>query len=262
MTEQTEKIAVIPDLHGRADLLQAAHRRYGDIGYVILGDIIDGEPQVKQAIDIAKDIGAVLLKGNHEWTMLAALNERDEEVRRTWQNQMWLAGMYEKGTLKSYGVKRYPERDDTAKATKEVLAEVGHMNYLANAPLYFEGPDFIVVHAGLTKWSWLGTENILYSQKKELEKTQELTKENNFTAVPPQVFDDPEHNLALSSSPEAFVATGKTVITGHAHLTLPAEERLTAGGKRVRLASHLNNGEVLFVWESWTGNVVAIEQNS
>ena len=62
---------VIPDLHGRADLLEAAVDHYpSDTHFVVLGDAIDRGPNSKDAVKRLlglSDAGrATLLRGNHE----------------------------------------------------------------------------------------------------------------------------------------------------------------------------------------------------
>jgi serine/threonine protein phosphatase 1 len=80
---------VIPDLHGRYDLLNegladiAAHSG-GKAGTIIaLGDYVDKGPQSRQVIDrmlsgVAEDWNLVALKGNHDVMMVEALRNRSK----------------------------------------------------------------------------------------------------------------------------------------------------------------------------------------
>jgi serine/threonine protein phosphatase 1 len=97
---------VIPDVHGRLDLLDSALIRIADHAagrpatLVLLGDYIDRGPAGRQVIERligfrSETLKLVALKGNHEVMMVEACNER---VEVNW----WI----EKGggaTLSSYG---------------------------------------------------------------------------------------------------------------------------------------------------------------
>jgi predicted MPP superfamily phosphohydrolase len=97
---------VIPDIHGRCDLLSegldqiAVHSRGRACAIVAIGDYVDKGPQSKQVIDRLQaglDGGRrfVALKGNHDALMVQALRDRSK-----------MAAWMEKGggaTLASYG---------------------------------------------------------------------------------------------------------------------------------------------------------------
>jgi serine/threonine protein phosphatase 1 len=84
---------VIPDLHGRHDLLTAgiaeisAHSKGGAAAIVTIGDYVDKGPQSKQVIDrlragFAANWSFVALKGNHDALMADAL--RDGSKMAAW----------------------------------------------------------------------------------------------------------------------------------------------------------------------------------
>lgn len=66
----TRQVIVIPDLHGRADLLDAAVRQFPEAHYVQLGDAIDRGPRsmetVEKLLELRAQGRATLLMGNHE----------------------------------------------------------------------------------------------------------------------------------------------------------------------------------------------------
>ena len=66
----TRQVVVIPDLHGRADLLEAAIRQFPDAHFLQLGDAIDRGPQsmttVARLLELKEQGRATLLMGNHE----------------------------------------------------------------------------------------------------------------------------------------------------------------------------------------------------
>ncbi len=78
---------VIPDIHGRYDLLSEGlagitARSGGEAGVIVtIGDYVDKGPQSKQVVDrmlsgVAEGWRSVALKGNHDAMMLEALRDR------------------------------------------------------------------------------------------------------------------------------------------------------------------------------------------
>lgn len=64
-------LIVLPDLHGRADLLEATVKYYPpDTNYVFLGDAIDRGPDskgcIRQLLELHDEGRCVLIRGNHE----------------------------------------------------------------------------------------------------------------------------------------------------------------------------------------------------
>jgi serine/threonine protein phosphatase 1 len=87
------KTYVIPDIHGRHDLLcdglaEITVRSRGNGGVIItIGDYVDKGPQSKQVVDllrsgVGEDFRLVALKGNHDALMVDAL--RDPLKMSTW----------------------------------------------------------------------------------------------------------------------------------------------------------------------------------
>ncbi len=76
---------VLPDLHGRSDLLDAALRHYpSDASFIFLGDAIDRGPDsrgtVRRLLELSDAGRVTLLRGNHE-NMLLLASTRDEEAQ-------------------------------------------------------------------------------------------------------------------------------------------------------------------------------------
>ncbi len=69
----TRQVLIIPDLHGRPDLLRAALHQYPDAHYLCLGDAIDRGPRSMPVVETLMDLHragrATLLMGNHERMM-------------------------------------------------------------------------------------------------------------------------------------------------------------------------------------------------
>lgn len=246
----SEHIIVIGDVHGHLGNLEQVFDSYGDSidGAVLVGDVVSGGPESRKTVEFCRQIGATIMLGNNEWDMLGAtghldLGERDQMQR------LWLgAGGYNKrqSLLESYGVLGYQGPVSVCERLGAALYDSGHADYLLKSPLYVERPDFIAVHAGLNDLNW-------EAQRFSLDLAQTNVKHGDFLQPPIQITS---HDLARDPSQSA--ATDKVVVTGHAHnLSGDVNTRITAGGKRVRLATLHWQGEPLLVWESWTGALVS-----
>lgn len=66
----SRQVVVVPDLHGRADLLAATLDYFPDAHFLVLGDVIDRGPRsmetVQMLLNLRKQGRATLLMGNHE----------------------------------------------------------------------------------------------------------------------------------------------------------------------------------------------------
>lgn len=66
----SRQVVVIPDLHGRADLLQATLEHFPSAHFLVLGDAIDRGPRSMETVQMLLDLRAqgraTLLMGNHE----------------------------------------------------------------------------------------------------------------------------------------------------------------------------------------------------
>ena len=130
---------VVPDLHGRLDLLLEGLERIGAhaVGragtVVMLGDYVDKGPRSKQVIDrlvagLAENWRLVALKGNHDAMMVEAL--RDPAKMDAW---------IEKGgdaALASYG-------------GEAVAVPPAHIAWLDRLPLTYRDRYRLYVHAGV-----------------------------------------------------------------------------------------------------------------
>jgi serine/threonine protein phosphatase 1 len=137
--ESMPKTYVIPDLHGRDDLLGqglariAAHARHHAATVVAIGDYVDKGPHSKQVIDrllagLTQDWSLVALKGNHDALMAEAL-------RDTAKMDQWMA-KGGRAALASYG-------GDPA------AIPPSHRAWLDQLPLLHVDAHRVYVHAGL-----------------------------------------------------------------------------------------------------------------
>ena len=139
------KAAVIGDVHGRLDLLDALLERLPGRQIVHAGDLCDRGPDTKGVIQRLVDLGALGVRGNHEewlirWSSGGGFD--DFALHR---------GMGGRATLLSYGV----DPDSGAAAIERAWRQVPREQrlWLASLPLALEltveGSAWWVVHAGL-----------------------------------------------------------------------------------------------------------------
>lgn len=132
-------LAVVGDIHGRRDRLERVLAQLpAERTLVFLGDYVDRGPDSRQVIERLIDLEqrrrCVLLCGNHEDMLRAALAGRDEE-------NLWL---YNGGaaTLRSYGV-------PTVRRLAEKLPEE-HLAWLRGLREHWETEAYVFVHAGVS----------------------------------------------------------------------------------------------------------------
>lgn len=241
-----EKIVVASDLHGYYQPLEKVVKHYGDgpDRYLLNGDLIGAGPSTARVLDIAQDINADINLGNWELYLLAGMLQEDPEARQRIQGAAKIFGTRENllgAIASSYGVDiRGKDRSYMIENLQDKMMERGHLQMLAQAAMYFEGKDFVAVHAGLTDTGLLLQKQEMFNARKDLLKN---TGEEEFDE-PPQIT-----SLPLAHQQEAFGATNKIVVTGHAHE--PLGDRITADGARVRIGSWLKKNQPLHVWQSW-----------
>lgn len=142
-------LAVIGDIHGRADLLERMLVRLDQEApgaeRVFLGDYIDRGEASASVLLLLHATGARCLMGNHEAMLLAFL---DDPLR---MGQYWLrhGGMQ---TLASHGLRGLVPRPEPARLTelRAALAEAlgPRADWLRNLPLWYQSGTLACVHAG------------------------------------------------------------------------------------------------------------------
>ena len=124
------KTYVIGDIHGSYKaLLQCFERsgfNYSKDRLIVLGDVCDGSPEVKQSIDeLLKIKHCLCIIGNHDqWALKWAT--------AGWKDTMWLS-QGGKATIDSYTGQSMPQR---------------HIDFLKAASFYFEYNGRMYVHGG------------------------------------------------------------------------------------------------------------------
>lgn len=137
----------IADAHGNFDLLCKAislaekHAGSHDATLIVLGDFVDRGPQSALIIDLLiagptlPNWRWIVLQGNHEAIMLAALSNPERNLR-------WWIGNGGGETLKSYG---YLNGDDLL----PLKVPNRHIDWLNSLPIWYEDDHRIYVHAGV-----------------------------------------------------------------------------------------------------------------
>jgi serine/threonine protein phosphatase 1 len=124
------KTFCIGDIHGSYKaLLQCFERsgfNYSHDRLIVLGDVCDGCPEVKNCIDeLLKIKNCQYVMGNHDlWALKWA--------QTGWNKDIWLT-QGGRATVDSYGVEKMPP---------------AHIDFLKSAPFYFEYEGLIFVHGG------------------------------------------------------------------------------------------------------------------
>jgi serine/threonine protein phosphatase 1 len=151
------RLAVVGDIHGRADLLMELHRRLdAQAGgappiEIYLGDYVDRGPHSAQVVDALiarrRQRHVVCLMGNHERMLLRALEDPDAVKE-------WLHYGGE-DTLRSYGLGAGNLRDAAGRDPAQVsrvmreLIPHDHVMFLRNLALRFAAGGFAFAHAGI-----------------------------------------------------------------------------------------------------------------
>ena len=231
-------------------------RHYGHL--ILAGDLIDG-PDSKGVLELASAMTdrSITVMGNHEYVLDAAMHEQNPDARTVW-SEIWASRRYHDRVLSSYGLTNVCSIE-TLDALHEAMPP-HHQSVLRRAVPYIQGPNFLIVHAGITAQPWL-------DQKVELDivNHQRLNGDYGF-AIPLQVCGvhhrDAAHAQAVGVvSPDEAVAVlddalVNTMITGHWHLN--DRQHRKAGGRVIHLAANKTRNEIQ-IYEVWSDKIKIIE---
>ncbi len=255
MLTEHNNFAVVPDLHGRPELLEAVMRHYGHL--ILAGDLVDG-PNTKGVLELASAMTdrSITVIGNHDYVLDAAMHEQDPDARDVW-SQVW-AYPYHDRVLASYGLPNVVSVEN-AKLLNENMPS-HHQAVLANAVPYVEGPGFMIVHAGITGQTW-------EEQRTELDQANNKRIAGDFGwSIPLQIcgvylrdaaYDEPERVLPPNDAVKVLDhAHINTMINGHWHLNNGQHRK--AGGRVIHLAANQTRNEIP-VYEVWSDKIKIIE---
>lgn len=138
-----KRYLLISDIHGELqmfnDLLEKVEYNPTEDQLVLVGDYIDRGPDsrgVLHKVMELKEEGAIVLRGNHDDMLLAAVNNEENAWERWWKN----GGI---PTLQSYdssiNEQRIPETEDFHT----------HVQFIKELDYYYETEDYIFVHGGV-----------------------------------------------------------------------------------------------------------------
>jgi serine/threonine protein phosphatase 1 len=191
-------VAVIGDLHGRADLLHALLDALGDLPLVVVGDVCDRGDDTRGVIERLVDRGAVGVLGNHDEWLAAWAN--GEGFDRLALSPM----MSGDATLRSYGVE--------GRSTAEIESQrwrvpEPHRRWLAGLAvaidLEAQGARYWVVHAGIPA----SADGTLPPDR----------------LVPTYAEQHRATLLWSAHGPERTATTDRTVVMGHCPRTTPVD---------------------------------------
>lgn len=254
---------VFGDLHGRPQLLDGLVEIYGsqeNIQFVSNGDAINKGEGSKQVVQRLLDIGATCLMGNHEWLVLRAMNEKNEDEKARFVSVNF--ARYFADICSSYGVvKKVVSEIKPKKAIKiiddlaEEIGTVGHSDYFESLRLYLDTGKLLILHAGVkVDHSWDGESG----QKEYLNRVAlSIEKQDcDWHGISYQIMDGKDFPLAK----KLIIPKGldRTVITGHHHSNDRKKARITHGGKRVRLGGPKGDKGPLYAYDSKLRQVVEI----
>ncbi len=143
-----EPLAVIGDIHGRVDLLDALlaalEKAVPGARRVFVGDLVDRGPASRDVLLKVKaltEAGAVALLGNHERMM------RDFLADPVGAGRLWLMNGGT-GTLESFGIDPFAHGPAGLAARLEAALEAaGLLSWLEARPLLWRSGNVVVVHA-------------------------------------------------------------------------------------------------------------------
>lgn len=166
-------VFAVGDIHGQLSQAERAvrwmldeadvrRREGGDCVLVFLGDYVDRGEGSRGVIDLLSSlptegpVRAVCLAGNHEATMLAFLEDPE-------QNRVWL-DYGGRETLLSYGV--FPPTETTARALQQcrdrlrAALPAHHLDFLSTLPSSYSCGSYFFVHAGVRPSVALGRQKV------------------------------------------------------------------------------------------------------
>lgn len=140
-----EPLAVVGDIHGRADLLDKLLTRletaHPDARRIFVGDYVDRGPDSRAVLDRLQSLpDALCLRGNHEEMLLDFLDCPGELAER------WLRNGGRQ-TLASYGIDLTEDVAAANAAFASALSD-GTADWLRALPLYWQSGNVVVTHAG------------------------------------------------------------------------------------------------------------------
>lgn len=152
-------VYAISDVHGEYELFQELVREYDPTIHqlVLIGDLNDRGPKTKECfllgMKLAKETGAIYLRGNHEEYFLQFLHSPED----------WYDAYLRNGGKETFESLLHPGATDEYSPTEIAMMIRSRydelIQFLVERPLYFEWKQYLFVHAGvdLTKKDWRET---------------------------------------------------------------------------------------------------------
>lgn len=196
-----KQLFVIGDVHGEYDLLekQLQHVDFARHQLVLLGDLIDRGPKIKQTIEavmaLVKEKGAICLKGNHEDIFLRWLNDPEDKMDWYMRNggQATLEDLLGKETFRECSPRQLAQK---------IREQYPHIiAFFEQLPLFYETLDVICVHAGvnleLDDWHHTSERDLLWIRDEFHQAKNTTTKTIIFGHTPVQMLYRNERAIDL-----------------------------------------------------------------
>ncbi len=137
-------VAVVGDIHGCADALDALLDKLGEMPVIVLGDLGDRGPGTRAVIDLLARRGAAGVRGNHDdWLIAWALGEGFDSFALH-------PVMGGRATLDSYGIKGASAGSIEAERWRVPREHLAWLDGLADAiDLEVDGERYWLVHGGV-----------------------------------------------------------------------------------------------------------------
>lgn len=191
-------VAVVGDIHGSLDLLEALLGQIGAVPLIVLGDVCDHGPDTSGVVDLLAARGALGVRGNHEDWLIAWAGGQGFD---SFALKPVMGG---RATLDSYGVQGRSPREIEEERWRVPAAHLGWLRSLAAAiDLEVDGHRYWVVHAGVPTLP------------------AGLTLAAEFV-VPWFAANAPERLRTFAHSLETPPDLGRPVVVGHSPLSEPA----------------------------------------
>lgn len=211
---------VIGDVHGMYEMLvELLDTWNSDTEHLILlGDMIDRGPQIKEVIDLARKLqiehSATLLRGNHEQMLLDCLNAPE---------QYW--GRYQRnGGLSTFAALLEVEESELQlQPIEQIVTQVTEklpwlIQWLTDLPLYEVFGHWICVHAGLdltlADWRKTSTFDMVWIRNEFHQAQNNTGKYIIFGHTPLQNLNKARDSLAIWQQDGKFGIDGGAVYQG------------------------------------------------
>jgi serine/threonine protein phosphatase 1 len=162
-------VAVLGDIHGRADLLMRLLALLGTMPIFVVGDVCDRGPDTRGVVELLSERGARGVRGNHEEWLCAYASGQGFDTAAL---HAFMGG---RATLESYGITGSSPREIEEQRHRVPAA---HREWLQALPtilrLMVDGAPFWLAHAGVSADLCAGLDPQVHMPNLAREKPQDF----------------------------------------------------------------------------------------